>query len=318
MKRRRLIQYASLSGLGLVCSLAPQGIATTLGRSESHSKSTKELLSSFEFEVPIVDRRGQEVDRQTRQAHFFSTELGETSNLTMVAIPEGRFMMGETSNGQKSDQELPAHWVTLKPFFMSRYPITQAQWQAVAQLPQINRPLLAQPAHFVGADRPIESVSWLEAVEFCDRLSHYTSKTYRLPSESEWEYACRAGMSTPFATGLTLTSELANYNTQFAYAAEPAAAYLPETTPVGNFAPNAFGLNDMHGNVWEWCADHWHSDYKGAPAQGQVWIKDGQSTLRSLRGGSWADTPSQARSASRSGYPADGLNRMIGFRVVHV
>jgi formylglycine-generating enzyme required for sulfatase activity len=319
VKRRRLIQYAGLSGLGLVSGFGNRAVAKTLSAEERQLTSLQSILKSFEFEFAIVDRTGQVVDRQTRQAQFFNTELGETADLTMVAISGGKFVMGATTNeGQSSAQALPAHWVAVKPFFLSKHPITQAQWQAVTQLPQINRPLLAQPAHFVGDDRPVESVSWLDAVEFCDRLSRHTGQTYRLPSEAEWEYACRAGMGTPFATGHTLTHQFANYNTQFAYAAEPPAAYLPATTAVGSFCPNGFGLDDMHGNVWEWCADHWHDDYQGAPIQGQAWIKGGQSHLRSLRGGSWADHPAQVRSASRSGYPADGLNRMIGFRVACV
>ncbi|NJK30853.1 MAG: formylglycine-generating enzyme family protein [Acaryochloris sp. SU_5_25] len=319
MKRRRLIQYAGLSGLGLISGLGNRAVAKTFSAEERHLTSLQLILNSFEFEFTIVDRTGQTVDRQIRQAQFFNTELGETADLTMVAVSGGKFVMGAAATeGQPFAQALLAHWVTVKPFFLSKYPITQAQWQTVSQLPQINRPLLAQPAHFVGEDHPVESVSWLEAVEFCDRLSRYTGQTYRLPTEAEWEYTCRAGMSTPYATGPTLTPELANYNTQFAYAAETPGAYRPATTAVGSFSPNAFGLNDMHGNVWEWCADHWHADYQGAPTQGQAWIKDGQSALRSLRGGSWADHPAQVRSASRSGYPADGLNRMIGFRVACV
>lgn len=320
MKRRRLIQYAGLSGLGLLGGLGTRAMATTLSAPEVRVRNLQSILQSFDFEVAIVDRTGQEVKRQSRQANFFVTELDKTDPstmpLTMVAIPEGKFAMGAASEERQiSAQELPVHRVTVQSFFMSKHPITQGQWQAVSQLPQVNRALSSSPAHFSGHDHPVESVSWLEAVEFCDRLSRHTGETYRLPSEAEWEYACRAGMSTPFHAGATLTHQLANYNTQFVYAAEPTATYLPATTPVGSFPPNAFGLTDMHGNVWEWCADQWHDSYQGAPKNSQAWVNREPSPLRSLRGGSWADHPAQARSASRSGYPADALNRMIGFRV---
>ncbi|NEO21280.1 MAG: formylglycine-generating enzyme family protein, partial [Moorea sp. SIO4A5] len=126
----------------------------------------------------------------------------------MVAIPEGSFIMGspETEEGHTND-ESPQHRVTVTSFFMGKYPVTQAQWQAVAALPQVNRELEPDPSHFKGKNRPVEQVSWYDAVEFCERLSQYTKRPYRLPSEAEWEYACRAGTTTPFHFGETITTD---------------------------------------------------------------------------------------------------------------
>ncbi|AFY93606.1 formylglycine-generating enzyme family protein [Chamaesiphon minutus] len=318
MKRRQLIQYASLSSIALFSGIGTNSLAATFNHhQENRLRRLASDLKSVSFDVATIDLNGREIDRRSRQAQFFTTELGDSIPLTMVAIAAGEFEMGSAHlEIDRSTSETPGHRVTVQPFFMSKYPIAQAQWLAVSQLPQVNRALIPDPAHFVGADRPVESVSWLDAVEFCDRLSQHTQRNYRLPSEAEWEYAARAGTTTPFSTGATLTPEFANYGTEFTYGGESPSEYLPTTTNVDRFAPNAFGLNDMHGNVWEWCADCWHETYQGAPRDSQAWIKNGDSDLRSLRGGSWADHPSQLRSASRSAYEADSLNRMIGFRVV--
>jgi formylglycine-generating enzyme required for sulfatase activity len=149
---------------------------------------------------------------------------------------------------------------------MGKFPVTQAQWRAVAALPKINTDLDPDPSYFNGANRPVEQVSWDEAMEFCRRLSKKTGRDYRLPSEAEWEYACRAGTNKPFHFGKRITSDLANYNGNSVYGNAPKGKYREETTPVGSLkVANAFGLYDMHGNVWEWCADGWHENYEGAP-----------------------------------------------------
>jgi len=155
-------------------------------------------------------------------------------------------------------------------------------------------------------------------MEFCDRLSQSTGRRYQLPSEAQWEYACRGGTQTPFHTGKTITSELADYVSTYTYQAESAGEYRQATVSVGQFTANAFGLHDLHGNVWEWCADHWHASYRGAPSDGQAWVNPHSSSLRTIRGGGWLDAPAQIRSASRSGYLETALNRTIGFRVVTV
>jgi serine/threonine protein kinase len=122
-------------------------------------------------------------------------------------------------------------------------------------------------------------------VPICEKLSQKTGKTYRLPSEAEWEYACRAGTTTPFYFGETITTDLVNYNGNSTYASAPKGQYRQQTTPVGSFPPNAFGLYDMHGNVWEWCQDHWHDNYNGAPTDGSAWTDDNDNRSRLLRGG---------------------------------
>jgi len=319
MKRRRLIQYAGLGGVGLVTGVGSRALAAVIS-APNPTVGRLDNLQSFNFEVVRISQQGQEIDRRLRQAQFFAVELAAereaSTPLEMVAVGGGRFVMGAPDAEKFSaTHETPQHRVTVQPFFMGKYPVTQAQWRAVAALPRVNRDLNPNPTHFKGDDLPVESVSWLDAVEFGDRLSHLTGKVYRLPSEAEWEYACRAGTTTPFHYGKTITGQLANYGSAYTYAAETAGEYRQSTTPVGSFSPNAFGLYDMHGNVWEWCADHWHDGYAGAPTDGQAWVSGGNGEWRSLRGGGWADYPSRSRSAHRSGYPVESLNRMIGFRV---
>jgi formylglycine-generating enzyme required for sulfatase activity len=319
MKRRQFIQCAGFGGVGLLAGFSERTIATRSPIDRTSNVGGEDRfkdLQSFDFETVHLNRQGQAIERQLRQAQFFAVDLGNNILLETIAVNSGRFLMGAHS-GEKyaKAREGPQHRVDVQPFSIGKYPITQAQWQAVAALPKVNRDLVANPSYFKGDRLPVESVSWLDAIEFCDRLSKLTDMSYRLPSEVEWEYACRAGTSTPFSYGATLTSQVANYSSEYAYAAEPVGDYRRATTPVGQFAPNGFGLADMHGNVWEWCADLWHDSYAGAPTDSRAWLKGGNADWRSLRGGSWADYPSRSRSAQRSGYPADGLNRIIGFRV---
>jgi len=246
------------------------------------------------------------IQQYERTAQYFIEDLGNGIQLEMMLIPGGTFIMGspkEEDGG--SDDEYPPHQVTIKPFFMGRYQVNQEQWKAVAGLPQINKELDVDPSRFKGDKRPVEEVSWYDAVEFCDRLSAYTKRKYRLPSEAEWEYACRAGTTTPFHFGETITSELANYNAEYTYGAGVKGTYRRETTEVGSFkVANAFGLYDMHGNVWEWCLDDWHDNYEGAPIDGSAWFDDNDNLSQKpgravLRGGSWIISPKFCRSASR-------------------
>jgi formylglycine-generating enzyme required for sulfatase activity len=236
----------------------------------------------------------------------------------MILIQGGTFLMGSPPDElERFDSESPQHSVTVPTFFMGRYPITQAQWRVVASLPQVNRKLNPDDSHFKGDNRPVDSMNWYDAVEFCNRLCQYTHGTYRLPTEAEWEYACRAGATTPFHFGETITAELANYNATKTYGDGSKGEYRRETTPVDHFGiANAFGLCDMHGNVWEWCLDHWHSNYDGAPDNGSAWLTDDEGARRVRRGGSWYRSPRNCRSASRD-YNNPVSNRYsIGFRVV--
>jgi formylglycine-generating enzyme required for sulfatase activity len=144
-----------------------------------------------------------------------------------------------------------------------------------------------------------------------------TGKNYTLPSEAQWEYACRAGTTTPFAFGETLTSELANYNATDTYANGHKGDFRQQTTPVGMFPANAWGLQDMHGNVWEWCLDHWHASYVGAPEDGSAWLEEKaeEDKSRLLRGGSWVGRPQDCRSARRNRNHPDIRYDVRGFRV---
>ncbi len=224
----------------------------------------------------------------------------------MVYIPGGSFMMGSpTQEKYRQDVESPQHQVILTYFYMSKCPINQAQWKAV---------MGNNPSRFQGKNRPVDNISWNDAVKFCQRLSELTGKLYRLPSEAEWEYACRANTTTPFCFGETITTNLANYYGEKTYALEPKGVYLEETSEVDYFPPNAFGLYDMHGNVWEWCADTWHNSYLNAPLDGSAWKDEGNKRL--LRGGSWGDSPSYCRAASRRAHLPEYQNNYSGFRVV--
>ena len=163
----------------------------------------------------------------------------------------------------------------------------------------------------------METVSWNNATEFCQKLSRITGKQYSLPSESQWEYACRAGTTTPFYFGETITPELVNYSGNYPYANAPKGKYGGETTDVGSFPPNAFGLYDIHGNVWEWCLDACHDNYNGAPTDGSAWETGGDSSRRVCRGGSWDFYPRRCRSANRLFYNSDEADfNFIGFRLV--
>jgi formylglycine-generating enzyme required for sulfatase activity len=254
----------------------------------------------------------------------FKENLGNGITLEMVSIPGGTFTMGSPANEKDSfGDERPQHEVNVPTFFIGKYPITQAQWQAIASRTdlKVKQDLDFNPADFKDRPdsdlRPVEQVNWYDAVEFCARLSKLTVREYRLPSEAEWEYACRAGTTTPFYFGETITGKLANYDARYIYSGEPNGEYREETTPVGQFPPNAFGLYDMHGNVWEWCADTWHDNYDGAPTDGSVWIKNGDDNCSPLRGGSWYYLPINCRSASRGSSTRRDRNANDGFRVVY-
>ncbi len=313
------VSEAILKGMALQPKDRPQTVREWLELLEPPLKKGAQggILPTFQFEIVIVNRRGEITSRKRSQAQFFAENLGGGVILEMVAISGGTFLMGspKTEEG-RYDDESPQHTVRVAPFFMAKYPVTQAQWKAVAAFPKINIDLNPEPSYFKGANRPVENVSWDEAVEFCARLAKKTGKTYRLPSEAEWEYACRAGTTTPFHFGETITTDLANYNGSVTYASEPKGIYRQKTTDVGSFPPNGFGLYDMHGNVWEWCADTWHENYQGAPAGGSVWESGGNQDSRVLRGGSWDLSAVYCRSAPRFGSSAGYRHGYLGFRVV--
>lgn len=253
---------------------------------------------------------------------YFVEMLGKVP-LQIMQIPGGSFTMGspETESLRTAQEEDPQHEVSVPTFLMGQYPVTQAQWRFVAGLEPVNRELERDPSHFKGDQHPVESISWYETVEFCARLTRHTTREYRLPSEAEWEYACRAGTETPFYFGETITTDWANYSgadeNYGAYGRGPRGTCRRATTPIDFFErANVWGLYDMHGNVSEWCLDHWHKTYEGAPEDGSPWLTNHEDTYRVLRGGSWRDYPWGCRSAYRSmASPSDRLS-FIGFRVV--
>ncbi|MCY6494236.1 SUMF1/EgtB/PvdO family nonheme iron enzyme [Leptolyngbya sp. GGD] len=279
----------------------------------------KPLLPTFSFEVITVNDRGKEIDRRQSQASYRREELAKGVFFDMVSIPGGTFWMGAAEGELEARvREKPRHQVTIKPFFMGKYTVTQVQWKAIAQLPKINRDLELDPSKFKGNHRPVERIFWDDAIEFCERLTRKTGERYRLPSEAEWEYACRAGTTTPFHFGEAITPDLANYDGNQTYANAAKGKYRETTIEVGSFPPNAFGLYDMHGNVWEWCADPWHDSYTNAPADDRVWEmeSDQENNRKVVRGGSWIHLPWNCRSASRYVNAAGVRNYDIGFRVV--
>ncbi|RUS99367.1 hypothetical protein DSM106972_078090 [Dulcicalothrix desertica PCC 7102] len=228
----------------------------------------------------------------------------------MVKIPGGVFMMGSPEN-EGENSERPQHQVTVPAFFMAKFPITQEQYQAV---------MGSNPSCFIGAKRPVESVIWNNAVNFCTKISRISGKSYRLPTEAEWEYACRAGTITPFNFGKTITTDLVNYDGNYVYASIFKGRYRQQTTDVGSFPANDFGLYDMHGNVWEWCQDKRHDNYDGVPTDGSAWLDSNASYANEysqiLRGGSWNNNPGLCRSAYRNwNHPGNDLST-LGFRVV--
>ncbi|GFZ91426.1 SUMF1/EgtB/PvdO family nonheme iron enzyme [Okeania sp. KiyG1] len=312
-------------------------------RQEREAQEKRERESKgeiFTFEVVTVNNSGKIINPTQGSARQKIEDFGNGIKLEMVYIPGGSFLMGSPENEPEREsyesenyfeediyvnresyesenyfeediyvnfdcleeevecgyQESPQHQVTLQPFYMSKYPITQNQYQAI---------MGNNPSSFKGGSRPVENVNWHNAVEFCRKLSEKTGKIYTLPSESQWEYACRAGTTTPFYFGETITSELVNYEGK-----------IGQTTDVGSFPPNAFGLYDMHGNVWEWCLDVWHNNYNGAPTDGSAWETGGNSNRRLLRGGSWNNNSRGCRSAGRNYNNGDLFYNVRGFRIV--
>ncbi|MGF1536156.1 MAG: formylglycine-generating enzyme family protein, partial [Elainellaceae cyanobacterium] len=252
-----------------------------------------------------------QVKQRSHTTEGFNEMLADGVGLVLIQIPAGQFLMGSSASEKGHwDTEGPEHTVTLAPFLMGQTAVTQAQWRAVAAYPKISVDLLPA-ASAQGDSHPVEQISWPEAVEFCQRLSRHTGRRYRLPSEAEWEYACRAGTVTPFHCGAMLTPELAHYGS--------AAQTRENPIEVGSFPANAFGLYDMHGNVWEWCSDRWHESYEGAPSDGSVWTTqrpEDDDDRRVIRGGSWMDHPSACRSAARIGLNSETQSSDLGFRVV--
>ncbi len=305
-------------------------------------------LTAMTFTTANVDASGKVINKRQEQCQGFTEDVGNGVRLEMIEIPAGEFMMGSTdaevetawAEAKNSDKETklrwirvetPQHRVSVPAFAMGKYEITQGQYQAV---------MGKNPSHFRGDDLPLDVVSWEDAVEFCLMLSAKTGRQYRLPSEAEWEYAARAGTTTPFAFGETITPQIVNHRGLYPYGialkgtswdeifsvghkkARPRihtekGTFRERTVSVGSLGvANAFGLYDLHGNVWEWCQDMWHDNYNGAPTDGAAWISGGDQQSRVLRGGSWYNYGWDCRSANRFNFAHGASSIDFGFRVV--
>lgn len=271
-------------------------------------------LRAFAFDVVTLDRDGRETERRRGRAQQFSERLGKRAILHMVQIPGAIFTMGAPASDPGSSHfERPQRLVTVPPFYLGKYPVTIDQWRAVmGASPPAMKGLNSK--FRVSGRQPVVSVSCGEAEAFCAKVSRTTRRAYRLPTEAEWEYACRAGTASPFAFGESITQEVVNHDGDLLRLLGQDCA----TKPVGSLGvANAFGLFDMHGNVWEWCRDYWHASYDGAPIDASAWRADADQGTRVLRGGSWSAQPRNCRAAARrfGGHPGV-RSREIGFRVV--
>jgi eukaryotic-like serine/threonine-protein kinase len=285
-----------------------QRLAYQLGLSGKLADRVIQTHDIFDFETITLNQYGEIIKHQQKQAFYYTENITDSVSIDMVYIAAGSFMMG--SNKRKDEQ--PIHQVTLKSFYMAKYPTTQAQYKAV---------MGNNPSRYTGNFRhPVEKVSREKAMEFCQRLSNLTRRNYTLPSESQWEYACRAGTATPFYSGETITTDLANYDGNNTYGDESQGVNLRKTTPVGKYPANPWGLYDMSGNVCELCLDLSHYGYLGAPVDGSAWteINDNDIRCQIFRGGHWDSDPGGCRSSAR--YPVSFDRRYVndGFRIVLV
>ncbi len=312
---QRQVPVYRFSRRWVLSSLVFGGFAGALGWEYLRPKSSLSPLQSSNTKPLKPDGATvatTNVNKTTSGNYTENLKSGVT--LEMVAIPEGTFLMG-LPDGEGNDYERPQHQVKVPGFYMGKYVVTNAQWKAVMGTDPVSR----YDAKFAGSNQPVIGVSWNDAQEFCQKLSGLSGRKYRLPTEAEWEYACRAGTTTPFYFGENINTEQVNYDGNYPYKNTAKGEYRGKTTEVGRFPANRFGLYDMHGNVWEWCEDEWHNNYNGAPTDGSAWVNKNENrsqSVRLLRGGSWYTIADYCRSAYRGRYDADDRYYKFGFRVV--
>jgi formylglycine-generating enzyme required for sulfatase activity len=274
-----------------------------------------EIARQFaQFETASVDSLGQLQAGGRRRVKRLVENLGDGCELVMLYVPGGEFQMGSA----RYRWERPVHSVSVPSFYLGQFSVTQAQWRAVVRLPKVDLDLREHCSSFAGDNLPVDSVSWVEAAEFCARLAKQTGKQYRLPSEAEWEYACRAGSREDFAFGPSITPVIVNFDGTHPFGCASVGICRKGTVPVGSLgAANNFGLYDMHGNLCEWCEDEWHQNYDEAPQNGLAWISGNGVTQRVTRGGSWTNTAEICRSSDRSRELSDLKTKLhyMGFRV---
>jgi formylglycine-generating enzyme required for sulfatase activity len=267
--------------------------------------------SIYKYKTVTLNRNGEIKRHELNQAKSVIFRFGQKINLELTEICGGEFLMGSSENEKTfRENETPRHKVKVPGFYIGKYPVTQSEWFAVMdELPEIKK-------DFLGNDLPVVNVFIEKVFEFIDRISEITQRNFRLPTEAEWEYACRAGTNTPFAFGETITTEYANFDGTKVFLNSPKSLFRKKLTPVGSFPfANDFGLYDMHGNVWEWCGDIWHEDYNNAPIDGSTWIENGDQSYLVQRGGAWNSTADACRSAFRVGDIAHNTDHIVGLRV---
>ena len=234
------------------------------------------------------------------------------TGLEFVLLPAGEFDMGSLESERGHEAGERRHRVRFtRPIYFGRYEVTQGQWSRV---------LGGSPSHFgdCGALCPVENVNALEVEVFLERLRKLTGEAFRLPTEAEWEYACRAGSTTPFSTGRELTSAQANFDARYPYPGSPTGVFVGRTAPVGSYAANPWGLFDLHGNVWEWCQDELcpYPDEAGPARPASDPVGACASGLRVIRGGSWTFNGDSARCAVRYSHRPEDRGPSLGFRLV--
>jgi len=320
--RRRWFIYAGFASVGLggawwIDQLLKSGQAVARLNSPIANPRVVEGLATESYNVQTIvnlNRFGQGGQPLSHSITRWIEDLGNGVLLHLVRIPAGTFTMGSSVfDFSGYSDERPAHEVYVPECWMGQFEVTQAQYQQITN----QNPVTNSDSNFVDPQKPIINVSWNDANAFCQALREKTGRNYRLPTEAEWEYACRACTTTPFHFGQAIRTDLVNYS----------AGNRGTTTPVGSFLPNSWGLYDMHGNVWEWCADQWYNSYRNKPDQlkqdGSIaWTQANTNVLPSdadyhlLRGGSWFYDARGARSADRTWGSRDVRNGVRGFRLV--
>lgn len=336
-------QHLFTSGISAAEALKYQQpiLASEIFGQQLQSKPSASPELTFEFvKLQVVKKRGFlgigsetriELEKKQGKVFYIREDVGNGISLDLVRIPAGKFTMGmppaerqiALDNALKHgydrknieawlDFSTPQREVKVPEFWTGKYTVTNAQWFAVMG----TKPAEKYDVKFQGEKQPVVAVSWEDCMEFCKKLSNKLGKNIRLPSEAEWEYACRANTTTPFYFGATITTDLVNYDGNYPYGDALKGEYRQKTVDVDSFSPNPWGLYQMHGNVWEWCSDRWHGNYKNAPQDGSSWETGTVGNLRVVRGGSWLNDALYCRSAYRSRGDAGGRYNYLGLRLV--
>ena len=265
-------------------------------------------LKEKRYSVPHVNEAAEITLRTESVSMYFVEVVASEPAIEMTQIPGGSFLMGSDDR----PQEQPIHRVTVPTFFLGTYEVTRGQWRKVSLLQRVHGELgriyrlSSMPEEFEN-QLPVDGVRFRDAEEFCERLRRETGRPYRLPTEAEWEYACRAGTSTKYHFGNSISAKVANCDVR--------QRPLQLAAVGSKNAPNEFGLHEMHGNVLEWTVDRAHDNFKGAPVDGRAWLSGGSPSLRVARGGMYLWRPDEARSSARTFWHTSGAASGLGFRL---